>query len=167
MALVYRPGIWRPDTSSPPAYGEVIGAGRMFWLPQPVTNLPFGSEWKGQMVASRLKDGGEGKRGNKRAPRSVSITGLVAKTSPDGSVLATEAQMYTQFEQMLEFINSGDISMELFLFYDLATTTYRKYKGVYADSLMSDLGEANYIAFPWSMQLTITHPIIYTTSPGV
>lgn len=172
MAFVFKPGLWRASSTSPPSVGEVVGSGRMFWLPAPIYNFPVSVEWKGRIVETRLADGAEGVRGNKKKARTESFSGKIAKTTRDGTVLYTDEDMYGWFEDFTDFLTFGnttaerDKSLELFWFYDSASSTYRKHKSVYAASLRTDIGDTDRVVFPWNLQLTIADPVIYTTSPG-
>lgn len=173
MAFVFKPGLWRADATSPPTSGsEDIGAGRMFWLPQPVTSFPVSFEWKGSTVEPRLKTGAEGVRGHKLKSRVESFSGKIAMTTVGGEVLYTDQDMFEWFEDFQAFLTFSDASaqrdkpLELFWFYDSATSTYRKHKGVHAASLRTDVGDSERVVFPWNLQLTITDPVVYTTGPG-
>lgn len=176
MAYVFRPGLWR-DTTVAPLVGdrfiepEVISSGVMFWLPQPVTSLPFGAEWKGRAVEPRLKDGAEAVRGNKLKTRTESISGLIGRevpTDPEDPIVRflTTGDMYEKFADFVAFVDTKDYPLELFVFYDEVTSTYVKYKGVYAASLKTDLGDSQFHVIPWNLQVVITDPKIYTTAPG-
>lgn len=172
MAFIFKPGLWRATATSPPSVGEVIGSGRMFWLPLPVLSFPVSVEWKGLTTEPRMADGAEGVRGNKRKSRIETFSGQIAKTTVGGDALYTDEEMFEWFEDFSAFITFGnttasrDKPMELFWFYDLDTTTYRKHKGVYAASLRTDIGDQERVVFPWNLQLNITDPVIYTTGPG-
>jgi len=166
MAFVAKAALWRANSTSPPSIGDVVNSGRLLWLPQPILSMPVGTEWKGRLTETRLADGAEGVRGNLRSSRVVSITGQLAKTTFGGTVTYTEQEMFELFENLQSFVNSGDKQMELFVYYDLATTTYRKYKKVYAKSLMTDIGDNDWHVFPWTMQLILADPVLYTTAPG-
>ena len=101
MAFVFKPGLWRASSTSPPSVGEVVGSGRMFWLPAPIYNFPVSVEWKGRIVETRLADGAEGVRGNKKKARTESFSGKIAKTTRDGTVLYTDEAMYEWVVSML------------------------------------------------------------------
>lgn len=164
MAQIFRPSIWRPSTSG--TTGTVVNSGRLYELPQPVISLQSPISWKGETTTGPYVAGATGVYGQVRDVVPISCSGTFG--TQDGDATMSESEMWLNFYTLQAFMEpvTPTSLFEFFLYYDLATTTYVKFKSVRFLNLTSNQGDTNWNLFPWDISAEALDPVIYTTSPG-
>lgn len=87
----------------------------------------------------------------------------------DGSTLTTSEQaMWGAFGEIGTHLATGGAEqfLEFFVYYDSASSTYRKLKRVRPVSFAASLGDDKNKLFGWTMVLFSEDPNIYVTAPG-
>ncbi|CAB4162430.1 hypothetical protein UFOVP785_38 [uncultured Caudovirales phage] len=168
---LFSPGLWRSGTSWTAPSGtsgrvSTISSGQMFWLPCPVKNLPTIFESKVVVEEPNQKVGGNAAHNQKLKTSAFSLTGEVARTKTvSGDAVYDDLEMFDLFWDFSDFCSQNGY-MELFFFYDLATTEYRKFKKVVFSSISADIGDMNFNLYKYTLQLHRLDPVVYTTAPG-
>lgn len=173
MAMVRQVGIWRSASFSAPSAvsgrTESVGGGHMFWLPEPVKSFPLITETKGKLEEPIAKEGGNKVYNNELKTSVVTITGEFGRQIISGSQAAfgDTGAMFECYRDLREFCSTTPgTEYQLFAYYDSGSSTYRKWKKVYFNSLTTDIGDLKSNLLSWTLQLWLLDPTIYTTAPG-
>lgn len=140
-------------------------------LPQPVQSFPIVDEFKGKVEELPGSSGGLAVRGNFHKFKTINIVGLYGKHKVSSfSETLTELDMFDLHRDLLEFLkpSSPSSECELFMYYDSASSTYRKYKRCVKTSLSTGIGDGEYASkiFSMNLQMVILDPVMYSTAPG-
>lgn len=155
MTYEFSPRIYNPN-DAPTLYN----------LPKPIHQLTLPQSWKYETHKVPLADGGT-TYGLSRNPFEITIQGEFGSVGATKKI--TEEEMWGVFTGVNNVINIGptDSKLEFFLYYDSSSTTYVKYKSVYPIDFTVNMGDDDYVIFPYSLVLGVDDATVYTTAEGV
>lgn len=163
MAVVYKPALWRTGAG---AIGTTVNGGQLLMLPQPSSSFSWPITWKGETTTGPYQSGATGVYGQARATVPISINGEFGKQGTSATI--DEADMWTACYNLQSFLDppTPTTTFEVFLYYDVGTSTYVKFKKVRPLSFSTDQGDANWVIFPYQITMEALDASIYTTEPG-
>lgn len=96
----------------------------------------------------------------------ITIIGEFGKSA--SAVTDSEQEMWTELETLRTKLASADDSekLELFIYHDTGSATYRKFKQVRPVSLQPSVGDSSRVIFGYQLVLMAENPAIYSTAPG-
>ena len=147
--FAFKPAVYRTST--------------LYELPRPILTLRLQEAWDFEQFKILLQDGDQ-LVGHSRQGVDIAIEGQIALQA--GTLRLTEQQMFDELEALRAALHIGpdDAKYELFLYHDIATATYRKFKAVSTVRLETDLSDQK--LFTWSALLHAENPALHTTAPG-
>lgn len=153
MAYEFSPRIYNANTTT------------LTSLPKPILSCRLPTVWSFDTHKVPLKDGGV-TYGHSKNPHEIQITGSFGKV--DASYKISEEDMWTTYTTLMTQLdlNPSSTKHEFFLYYDLGTTTYVKFKSVYPIQFDVDFGDDEHIIWPYTLVLGVDDNTIYTTAPG-
>lgn len=163
MAFVWKPAIYGPTTD-----------GNLVVLPRPVEQFDPAWAWKMQEHEVPRKDGVE-VYGNSYRALDISISGQFAIlrdewSFADSGLLIGEEDMWAAVEEFRGYLDVRDRDefLELFIYHDQSTTTYRKFKQVYPTDFTVKIGDNDqgFVTFKYNLSLKAENPAIFNSAPG-
>lgn len=138
------------------------------FLPRPVIScdLPLSFSFDTHKVP--LRDGAK-TFGLSMDAFTVTFSGQLG-TGTDGTTKClTELAMFDAYTTMASHLAAGDHTnkVELFLFYDSSTSTFRKFKGVRPQTFALQLGDDKCHIFGYTATFFVEDPNVYTTAAGL
>ena len=135
-------------------------------LPKPINTFDTDDSWDIRQSKVPLKDGTE-TDGHSRNGTTIFIAGQYGKQSGTNSI--TEEAMFVVYADML---SKFDVSVaadkyELFIYHDVTSATYRKWKNCSTIRLKTSFGDDAHTIFQYSIEILADDPTIYSTGPGV
>ena len=132
-------------------------------LPRPILRFHVQDGWDFEQFKVPLKDG-DTLVGHSQQGIDISIEGQIGTQS--GTLKLTEAEMFDALESLRSVVDVADSNSkyDLFLYYDVASSTYRKYKSCSTVRFEYDLSEKN--LFTYSLTIHAEDPVIYSTASG-
>jgi len=149
MAFFFKPAIYKNSV--------------LVQLPLPVVSVRVQEAWDFEMLKVPLADG-DFVTGHSQQGVSISIDGQIRAQA--GAPKASEEAMFAVIENMrstLDVSAAGD-KYSFFLYHDVATSTYRKFKSCSTVKFDYDVSDKN--LFPYSIVIHAEDPVLYTTAPG-
>ncbi len=135
----------------------------VYELPRPIDTVRVQDAWDFEALKVPLADG-ETLVGHSRNGVEVSIEGRLG--SQAGTLLADEQAMFAELETLRSrlHVNDSASKYDLFLYYDPASGTYRKFKGCTTVRFDWDISEKS--LFRYAVMIHTDDPTLYTTGPG-
>lgn len=150
MALVWKPAIYKSSTLTE--------------LPRPVHVLDILDQWDYQKSKVPKQDG-ETAAGHSRNARRIEVQGELGKHA--GTPTISEADQLAAMALLDTAVDcSGEDRYEFFFYHDTGSTTYRKFKSCYTDSMKWSLGDENRSPMSYTLTIIATDPALYPTGPG-
>lgn len=156
MAFTWKPAVYSPANTT------------TLFLPRPISScdLPFGFSFDTHKVP--LKDGAK-TFGRSADAFTVTFAGQIGIGTDGSTKRLTELAMFDDYTLFASHLAAGDkdTKVELFLFYDSASSTYRKFKNVRPQTFALQLGDQNCHIYAYTATFFVEDPNVYTTAEGV
>ena len=149
MTFVFSPAIYRDAT--------------LWELPRPVSSMRIQESWDFERFKVPLADG-DSHVGHSKQGVDISIEGQFG--SQDGVTKLSEAEMFAVLESLRTKldISADSEKFEFFLYYDISSGTYRKFRECSTVRLEYDLSSPH--LFAYSAIVHADDPTIFSTAPG-
>jgi hypothetical protein len=135
----------------------------LYELPRPVTAVRIQDSWDFARFKVPL---GAGDALAGRSPNGVDIAIEGEFGMQAGALKAGEESMFVAIEALRAALSADapDATYELFLYHDVATSTYRSFRNCTTVRFECDLSESK--LFVYSALIHASDPTIYTVAPG-
>ncbi|VAX40666.1 hypothetical protein MNBD_PLANCTO02-2909 [hydrothermal vent metagenome] len=132
-------------------------------LPRPILRLSVQDAWDFEQFKVPMKDG-DTLVGHSQKGIEISIDGQVGTQA--GTPTLTEEAMFTALESLRAVADVADSNSkyDFFLYYDVATSTYRKFKSCSTVRFEYDISDNT--LFTYSLVIHAEDPAIYSTASG-
>lgn len=150
MTFTFKPAIYKNSS--------------LYELPRPVPVVRVRDAWEASRFKVPLGDG-DTLVGHSRQGVDISVEGQIGSQS--GTLKTSEGEMLQESETLRGTLDvtSGLEKFEFFLYHDVASATYRKFKSCSTVQFEIDLSDQN--LFTYSLVIHAEDPVLYTTAPGI
>lgn len=140
------------------------GEDDVIFLPQPI--LSGGPQWRWKSHRSEVT-GINGSYIDMPSRQGLSIPFSGMMDQEFSTMVEDEAEMWDYFDRLNTYMDvTGGDRLELFLYYDVDTETYRKFKNVVPESFQVDMGDQPGKLWGWTGTWFAGDTTIYDTAPG-
>ncbi|MEX0701186.1 MAG: hypothetical protein WD069_03745 [Planctomycetales bacterium] len=149
MPFTFRPAIYRNAA--------------LYELPRPIDVLRLQDGWDFDRFHVPLADG-DVTLGHSQQGLDIALEGRIGTQA--GALRASEQAMFDEIAALRSAlgVGAGEGPFELFLYYDEASETYRKFKSCSTVRFESDLSDPH--LFAYSAVIHADDPAVYATGPG-
>lgn len=145
MTFAFRPAIYRDAA--------------LYELPRPIDVLRLSDGWDFDRFHVPLAEG-DVTVGHSRRGLEIAIEGRIGTQA--GALRGTEEEMFDEIAALRSTLGAGEF--ELFLYYDTASGTYRKFRSCSTIRFESDLSDPH--LFAYQALIHADDPAVYSTPPG-
>ena len=154
MTRVFKPSVWQTGDGS-----------TVTELPKPIVDFSIADGWDIRKSKVPLADG-ETYDGHSINGPIIAVQGSIGRDT-SGKYIDEE----TMFDRYLIIRSKLDISSssekyEFFIYHDVGSATYQKFKSCSTRSFELFLGDDDNKLFEYSLSVIAEDPVIYTTAPG-